>query len=273
MRFVRIGAVALFLISLITYFISDYIYDKNHDLIPPVIHCEQELITLSSSATDEDYLAGLSASDNRDGDLTSQIMISSRSHFLDDGSFKVKFVVFDSSNNSASVTRKVKLSDYRLPRFSLDEPLCYSIGESARFISLIKADDCIDGDISDKIRIVYSNVSNYREGVYPVKLEVTNSLGDKQAIELSVCIFDSDSFCAVELSEYITYVDVGDDFDPMELVTDCENKDGSDIEYSKILINGLVDTATPGCYQLCYTIDGMPNAKTYLTVVVREVGR
>lgn len=272
MRFVRIGAIALFLLSLVTYLISDYIYDKNHDLIPPVITCDEKTITLSSSATYEDYVRGLTASDNRDGDLTSQILISSKSHFLEDGSFKVKYVVFDSNNNSSSITRNVILSDYRSPEFKLSQPLYYSLGESARFINQIKADDCIDGDISGKIRIVYSNVSNYREGVYPVKLEVTNSLGDKQAVELSVCVFDSDSFCAVELSEYITYIDAGDSFNPMELVTDCENKDGADIDYSKILINGLLDTQTPGCYQLCYTIDGMPNAKTYLTVVVREVG-
>lgn len=271
MRFVRIGAVVLFVASLASYFVSQYIYNKNHDLIPPVIRCEQELITLPCDATEEDYLMGLSASDNHDGDITSQIMISSKSHFLDDGSFKVKYVVFDSNNNSASVTRRVMLSDYRSPEFVLTKPLCYSIGESARFISDVKASDCIDGDITDKIRIVYSNVSNYREGVYPVRIEVTNSLGDKQNAELSVCIFDSDSFCAVELSDYIAYIDAGSDFDPLELVVDCEDKNGKDIDYSHIMINGLVDTQSPGFYQLCYTIDDIPQAKTYLTVIVREV--
>lgn len=45
--------------------------------------------------------------------------------FIDKGLCNVTYVVFDSSNQSASLTRNVRFTDYRSSRFITAKPLVY----------------------------------------------------------------------------------------------------------------------------------------------------
>ena len=81
------------------------------DVTPPVITCSSDSIDASVTAGDEALLQGVMASDDRDGDLTDQILIKGVSPSLTDSSAQVTYIVFDSANNMASVTRTVRYTD------------------------------------------------------------------------------------------------------------------------------------------------------------------
>ena len=57
-------------------------------------------------------MKGIKATDNRDGDLTKEVRISSISHFISGNERTVTYVVFDKSNQMGTLKRTVKYSDY-----------------------------------------------------------------------------------------------------------------------------------------------------------------
>ena len=65
----------------------------------PVITIEEEMIEVSLKSTDEELLKGVTAHDEKDGDLTDKIIIESISRFKEKGISKVIYAVCDSNNN------------------------------------------------------------------------------------------------------------------------------------------------------------------------------
>lgn len=273
MRHLRIGVFVLFILSCILNVGANFYYNKNHDSTMPEISSDQDALELSINSSDEELLAGLKAQDKKDGDLTDQIMIAGKSYFIEPGTCNVQYVVFDSDHNSATLTRRVHYTDYTSPKFVVTEPLVFQKGKNISFLEQVGAQDVLDGDISEKIRVKYSNVSNYEAGAYPVQLEVSNSYGDTVTVELTVLVTGAQTELSVRLKEYVTYVKQGEMFDPYSLIDSAVTMDGNSLSASDVHITGNVDTGQAGCYQLVYYVDGSSeDDKTYLTVVVTGEG-
>ena len=269
MWYVRIGVLVMFIVACVLNVGANFYYNANHNFESPEMTCDQDVLELSVHCTNEDFFLGLKAQDADDGDLTDRIMIAGKSHFIETATCKMDYVVFDSDHNSATLTRKVRFIDYSSPKFVLTEPLVFSKGKNIRFLDNIKVEDVLDGDISSKIKVRSSNVSNYEVGIYPVQLEVVNSYGDKALVDLNVTVIDGSTDLPVKLKEYITYVGKGDPFDPYELIESVTSLQGYYLSAASVHISGNVDTTTTGCYQLVYSVDGSsPEQKTFLTVVV-----
>lgn len=98
--------------------------------------------------TEEDIMEGLSAHDEEDGDLTGEILLGGLCPGYYAGDRRATYVVFDSANQSAVLTREVEFEDYRSPRFTLSAPLVFLEGASGDAISNVGAEDVLDGDIS-----------------------------------------------------------------------------------------------------------------------------
>ena len=76
MRFLRIAVSALFAVTLIAFsyfFISNKL---NRDDTIPVITVEGDMLDVSIKATNEDLLKGVTAHDDKDGDITSKLSLS-----------------------------------------------------------------------------------------------------------------------------------------------------------------------------------------------------
>lgn len=272
MRILRILAVVAFALSLAVNLWAGNRYREEHNTEGPSLQCDSEYLTVSVNDPPEALLQGLTASDPQDGDLTEKILVASTSYFLEPGVFNIDYVVFDSHRNCATATRRVCYSDYTAPRFRLSVPLVFQRGENLRYLNYVSAEDCLDGDITDKIKVVASDVSNYTAGTYPVLLEVTNSHGDRQQVELCVVVQERRTAGPViQLSEYICYVAPGEAFDPYDLILSITGTDGAAISKQQASVLGVVDTQTPGCYQLIISCaDSAGEGRTYLTVVVEE---
>lgn len=274
MRYLRIAAVVIFVFSFVLN-AGASIWDRMYkDDSAPVITCDQDDLEVRVDCLEEELLAGLKASDEKDGDLTHKIMIAETSRFVEQGVCNVKYVVFDSDHNGAEFTRRVRYTDYESPRFSIVEPLVYVQGETAGYLDSIRASDLLEGDISEKIKIVSSEVDNHTPGTYPVELEVTNSLGDTSTLRTKVVILEhSSNGPEIELSGYLVYVEKGGKFDARRYISSVTDRDGEEIADPDIEVFGKVNTKEPGEYYLVYSVkdeETGAEGENYLTVVVTE---
>lgn len=271
MRYLRIVAFCVFVLSIVLFAWANLHYYSSTNTDIPTITSDTELLVVSTSEGKEALLKGLKAQDGTDGDLTNQIMVASISHFIEPNTVNVKYVVFDSANNFASYTRKVCFTDYESPRFSLHVPAVLTRGENFDILDHVKVIDCVDGDITGKIRVITNMVNIYSAGVYPVTLEVANSCGDLSQLILWVTVLEKENTATIELSDYIVYVDAGSEFDPSDYVNKVTNSHGTVLSKDNVQIRGSLDMNTPGAYRLEYRYeDQQAEGQTTLLVVVQS---
>ena len=271
MRYLQLFSIALFVVAVLFSAWSgvQYYGELNTDM--PRITAEEEVLELSVKDPAEEMLRGLTAWDDTDGDLTGEIMVASVSHFLEPATVSVRYVVFDRHNHAASLTRRVRYTDYTGPEFHLDISPVYTVGTSCDIMSHIRVEDCLDGDISGQVRVLSNTVNTYVAGIYPMVLEVTNSCGDKAQVTVWITYQSKKNTANIHLSDYITYTPQGESFDPMDLVLSVTDQNGVALERDKLEILGNLDVNTPGAYALTYSIaDGKLTGQSTLTVVVTE---
>lgn len=271
MRYLRIFTIILFALSVPFAVWANYHYNSNLNTDYPEITSTVEMLEISVQDPPEAIYRELRAQDATDGDLTAQIMVASMSHFLEPGTVRVKYVVFDSHNNAATLSRLVHYTDYTAPVFSLEKAPVYTVGSSFDLLDHIRVEDCIDGDISDHIRVISNMVNNYSVGNYPVVLEVSNSCGDTTQITLWVTYESKESTAIVKLHRYIVYVQQGQTFEPTQWLASVTDRNATTLDVEKIELQGNLDVNKPGCYQLVYHYnDGKLSGYAPLTVVVTE---
>lgn len=238
------------------------------DTTAPTLTCDAQVLEVSVKAGEEDLLQGVSAWDNRDGDITSQIMVDHISTLVTADTARITYVVFDRASNAAKLTRTVRYTDYEAPHFELTKPLRYTVGQTVTVLDRLSAQDVVDGNITDNIRMTSQNLNNGAEGIYSVTFQVTNSLGDTAVLPVSVIIESSGNLPEIQLREYLIYLRQGDDFQPedyLRRVTDGN----SVVSNSQVEITSEVDTGTPGVYEALYQYSGSNGiGRAILTVVV-----
>jgi hypothetical protein len=258
--------IVLFVIMLLVFLGVRY-YDRAFvDRTAPVIQCDSQILPVSVHDDGDSLLKGVTARDDVDGDLTDQVVIQGVSQLITADTAKVTYVVFDSSNNMGTCTRIIQYTDYEKPRLILTQPLVFQTGEEVDILSLLQAEDRLDGDISGNIRITSQSITNTQEGVYNITVQVMNSMGDVESLPLRVIVSNSAaSRKLLTLKAYITYLETGDRFDPVSYITAVNGGNISDVT-----IDSDVDTQEPGNYCVTYTYTVQNRVYTaFLTVVVR----
>ena len=210
MRRIRLLAVLVFIITASLFGYQKYNAYMAEDIKPPQIVMPEDTIKVKCGAEPEELLAGITAKDSRDGDVTDHLMIESMSNFIGKKNNKRNMVVtaFDSAGNMAKVTRTVIYTDYKSPEFVLESPLRYPLDTTNVNIAL-KAKDVIDGDITGKIKIsTDGNIRMDKAKNYDIIFSVANSSGDVSTLPVTFKVFDP----AVEaekpqiaLTKYLVY--------------------------------------------------------------------
>lgn len=300
MRIFRRLIMALFLVSLVLYLGVYFWESRNTDTSGPEITSSVEVLELSVSDGEDALLAELSAYDDKDGDLTDDIMLRETSFFVEPGEFTAEYVVFDSDGNSAVLSRKVCYTDYTSPVFSTAGSLYFVSGTSADIMDSISASDVLDGDLSDRIDLVSGSVDTDAVGQYLITIAVTNSYGDRAEVQTYVLIGETRVQYGVILTDSFAYLDVGDTFDPSAYIQSYVDTDGEELEIEDMALyrdeeevgtistNGRVDTETAGNYLVEYTwsdeadsdgeededgediVEAEDSMSVWLTVIVRE---
>ena len=270
MKYLRIGVSLLCVIALAVFAVF-YIKEQQKDTVYPVITMDSEIVDVSLKMTDEELFKGVTAYDEKDGDITSKLIVESISKFVEDGVCLVTYSVCDNDNHATSETRKMRIVDYTPPVFKIKESLVFGLGEKISLQSYIGAYDCIDGDISDRVIITATDYNTNEEGVFNVSLKATNSMGDTIYMELPVYI-ENRSYSApkIELSEHLVYTKVGEKIDLTEYIISAIDKEQQ--AGMKVLIDTNYKPDVPGVYEAHYETKDADGRKGHavLTIIVEE---
>ena len=273
MKVLRIFIVAVFLLSVLTWGIGKF-HVMHQDNTPPVIHSDSSEIHVSTKAGEVELKKGLTATDDVNGDITDNILIANLSHFFEKGVCKIEYLVFDESNNAGHYERTVRFDDYESPKISLDAPLMYIQNKEIILSDRLHVTDCLEGDISGKMRFSSAGATSYEAGVYELYVEARNSYGDfvKETLLLNVIPYENNRG-TIELEEYLIYVHVGEEISPEKYLKDVMDNEGNDIPLESVIITKEVDTSKPGTGQFRYEIrdkNGSVAASTFLAIIVTE---
>ena len=272
LKVIRILLVTAFVLALLatgTLAVWHYTHD---DISPPVFVSDYDLLTVRTSVTDEQLCMGLRAYDNMDGEITDRIMVKSISPLISSSDALVTYLVFDSASNAATFTRTIRYIDYHMPRFELTKPLVYKVGDKITLLDRLSAYDVIDGDISSRILLTQSTVSNTTAGSYPVTIQVTNSAGDTSILPLTITVEAlSASAPSLRLTDYLIYVDAGEAVRWRSYIDSVQDPLSTSVRLTNVMCNSEdVDLETPGVYEAYYYYIGLSGetATVILTVVV-----
>lgn len=270
MKKIRILLFILLFFTVVTFILYCLVLRQQNSNQPPEIKIDGDMLNLSVSADESALIDGVTAWDPEDGDVSDSIVVESVSAFDKEGCRTVTYAAFDSNNHVSRVTRKIAYTDYQSPTFALSEPLSFTVWNDKMILSMIRATDLLDGDISHRVSIADYEILDTYSGLYEVRFSVTNSAGDLQTVPVYLSLArTAKSVPVIHLSEYLTYVDKGASFDPMTYVTAVES--GVRDETLTAVADSQVNTDVPGSYIVSYTATNSLGYEgiVYLTVVVR----
>ena len=254
------------------------------DTRPPVISVDEKMLEISVKDDKSGLMTGITAMDDRDGDVTASLLVESIYGISDDNVTTVTYAAFDRAGNVSKIERKVRYTDYHEPRLQLSGSLCFPYNSGFDLLDYVGAEDVLEGDIRRRVRAtLVSDTRSINEiGSHVVRLQVTNSLGDTVEMDFPVEVYDPEWYTAsVKLDEYLIYLKKDDVFRPEEYLKAFSVR-GEETDISrgipvKILcdINSNVNTRVPGIYRVKYTLTQTVNMTAFsgqaiLVVIVQE---
>ena len=268
MRILKIALIALLVVVSILFCVTTANRYLSGSHIPPTIQCASDTLEVSVLEDESAYLAGVTASDKQDGDLTGRILIQGISKLITNDTAKVSYIVFDRDGNAATASRMVRYTDYERPTFTVNQPLVYTENQDIRLLDRVNAKDCMDGDITQSIR-VSSMAATADPEVQTVTVQVTNSMGDTAQQLLPLVVYSGTVVRPdVLLTDYLIYLEQGDSFDPSRYLVSVNTPIGPG-NTGDVQITGSVDTSVPGTYFVYYRYPySITVGLTVLTVVV-----
>lgn len=273
MRNVRIAVIVFCILSLGLFGAGIIREKQNEDPTKPVITSDRDTLEVSVNYDESDLLEGLTASDERDGDLTDEILPGEFSQFIEKGLCNLSYVVFDSSNQAGTLSRKVRFTDYESPRFTLNQPLVFTTAQTDNnALNRIGARDDLDGDISIQVKQTASTINYSKEGNYTIDVEVTNSFGDVEKQTLPVHVINvPNQELQITLTQNLIYIKPGESFVPTDYIESCTDWNGNEISTSLVSVSSEVNTQEEGCYEVHYEASNNDlNGETWMTVIVRS---
>lgn len=271
------------------------------DTVAPVITVESDVLEVSVTAGEAELMAGVTAKDNADGDVTDLLLVEGISALNDQHEATITYAAFDKAGNVSKKTRTLRYTDYTSPVFGQSRSLTFSANNSSDILSYVSAFDVIDGDISSRVKgTLVSDTGNLNyPGIHQVEFRVTNSMGDTQYITLPVEIYENGAYNAtVELTDYLIYLPKGAEFNPEDYLgslvignntysltsrtsrtrvyinnyVNPSDSASANVNIINVDIESNVDTSIPGVYSVIYKASYENSYTGYarLNVVVEE---
>lgn len=265
MRKIKLASIMLLLISVVIFGVYKVYEFQTRDTEPPKITAESDTITASVAITEEELLAGVTAMDNKSGDVSDSLVVEALSAFVDANTCEVTYAAIDEKGNVGRLTRTLVYTDYEQPKFTLTDDLRISRGGKLDFSGIVGAESVLDGDISDYVKYTLADyVDTTTTGTYAIEFRVTDSFGSTAYLPVEVEIYDIIAErINVKLTEYILYLEQGAEFNAENYYV------GSDID-GDLSIQSQVDTSKAGIYYVDYVVEGNNSTgKSRLIVVVR----
>ncbi|MGL4736315.1 MAG: immunoglobulin-like domain-containing protein, partial [Cellulosilyticaceae bacterium] len=227
-----------------------------------------------------DALAGITATDKEDGDLTAHIEVIGEVDITTPGEYTLTYSVTDGEGLTTTQTITVTVKEV-VPEPN-EAPVIYgakdqtiNVGEAFDALAGITAADKEDGDLTAQIEVTGS-VDTTTPGEYSLTYSVTDSEGLMTTQTITITVKE-DSVEPEPNQAPVIYgaedktIKVGEDFDALAGVTATDQEDG-DLT-AQLEVSGEVDTTQAGKYTLTYSVTDSENETTVKvrTITVQEV--
>ncbi len=218
---------------------------------------------------------GFNAYDNRDGNLTSSVVVVSNVDTNTLGEYEVRYTVEDSVGNKETMTRKIVVKDKTKPVITLNR-----FGANDKIIYLVKGNSYNDPGVtlSDNIDSVgnislvttgVEKIDTSKVGTYNIIYTATDKSGNVSSLTRQVIVMeipDAKIPTIVLKGENPIVIQAGTQFvDP-----GVDAADDRDIDL-KVRITGEVDSTKVGIYTLTYTVIDSAGNKASVTREVNVV--
>ncbi|MBC2002172.1 DUF5011 domain-containing protein [Listeria booriae] len=242
------------------------------DATKPVITASNKTLTVGDSF---DPKAGVTASDDTDGNITSKITVAdSNVDTSKAGTYYVTYSVSDAAGNVATKTITVTVNeapDTIKPVITASNKTL-TVGDSFDPKAGVTASDNKDGNITSKIAVTSNNVDTTKAGTYSVTYSVTDAAGNVGTKTITVTVNEAPDTTKPVITASNKTLTVGDSFDPKAGVSASDDTDGN-ITSKVVVTSNNVDTSKAGAYTVSYSVtDAAGNMATKtITVTVIDV--
>ncbi|MBC2320279.1 immunoglobulin-like domain-containing protein [Listeria booriae] len=211
-----------------------------------------------------DPMAGVTASDLEDGDLTANIKIIANDINIDvPGEYHVTYSVLDSDGNETEKTITVTILSNDAPVIH-GQDITFKAGKAFDPMAGVTASDTEDGDITSAIEVTANDVNPDVAGVYHVTYSVTDSDGNTTEVIYTVTVLTNEKPVIHATDQTLAY---GQAFDPMAGVTAEDFEDGDLTGNIKVISND-VNPLQAGIYHVTYSVTDADGNETQLTITV-----
>ena len=203
---------------------------------------------------------GYQAIDKYDGNLTEKVTVEGNVNTNKVGSYTLTYSVSDSSGNSTSVKRTVRVVEPTNPTLSLNGFSVEYVNYPAIYIEKgYQAFDQLDGNITSKV-VVTGNVNSAVLGTYNITYKVTNSYNKTTTVNRTVIVRDITKPVITLSGTGAIILNLGDTYvEPGYGATD--NYDG-DLT-SQVQVTTDLNTNATGIYFITYSVsDSSGNTAT-----------
>ena len=252
MKLMRIAVAALTVIT-VAVFAAVYFTEKvTDDKTIPVINMDDGVLEVKAGSGEKELLAGVTAYDEKDGDITDRVLVESIGKFSEIGYCKVTYAVSDKDNHVVTAKRQIHYTNYTPPRFTMSRPLVFSVYKELNVVGIVGAKDCLDGDISSNVIIYSPDYEAAREGSFTLHANVMNSKGDRAEIDLPMLVEKLPKDAPqIILSDYLIYIKKGKNPDWKSYIDDMTDANGLEAQL-EINIETDFKSGTAGMYNIDY---------------------
>lgn len=188
----------------------------------PTIDFSNKRLKVKTSATEQELLKGVTATDANGNDVTDTLMVEGYSKLLKGNCRNVTYIAYDSHNNIGKAKRTIQYTDYHSPRFGLlESPKQYGVEQGKDILDIVTVEDAIDGEIGKSVQVVSKETikSNDFGSTIKYHLSVTNRCGDTEEITIPFSYTvteDANNRPVVLMNEYMVYIKKGEKFHPQK---------------------------------------------------------
>lgn len=211
---------------------------------------------------------GITAYDNADGNLTSEIKVEGEVNVDKAGIYTLIYSVTDKSGNKTTAERKVTVIDNIPPKISGADNRRVLYFDHFDPMEGITSSDNNDGDLTSKVVVKAIgeelNTSDLSlSGTFTYEYSVSDEAGNTTTIKRQVTLTYRE---ADFLGTNDVKINLGETFDPLKGVTAIDYSNSKDVT-SLIEVSGYVDVNSIGTYPLTYRIFD----KGFRTGMVRRI--
>ncbi len=167
------------------------------DTAKPTIKGVKSIVVYTGDVVD--YLKGISAEDDRDGNLTSEIKVDSEKVDLTTpGKYIIQYSVSDRSGNVTKKKTSITVMEDKAPVLKgLTDKTIY-VNDKINYLVGVTAEDDRDGNITSRINVNSTKVDVTRAGVYEAVYTITDSTGNKTLKTITVTVHKKTSTPSVD---------------------------------------------------------------------------